>query len=242
MQYGNRYSVHISSYGWCFDYGEFKTLEEANKCFYNKIRDEVEKQNPDHHRRFYVYMLKWSKDLSYHKEIRCWSIEEGYKIDFPKKPKSIFKILKQLYIKHKVEIRRRKEIMSKFNETIIDSDKGGVSVDDEMLNDMKTPKVSVDDLQKELKHNIMRRIMELRTKDMIEEDSILDVLDDNLNPYIDDLCKENKSLLESCEGATMMYNDLCKSKKIIKKLLALHFSPFVTQDEIIKQAQDFINQ
>lgn len=109
MQYGNRYSVHISSYGWCFDWGEFKTLEEANECFYKKIRDEVEEQNPDHQCRFYVYMLEWSKDLSYHKEIRCWSVEEGYKIDFPKKPKSIFKILKQLYIKHKVETRRRKE-------------------------------------------------------------------------------------------------------------------------------------
>lgn len=100
--------------------------------------------------------------------------------------------------------------------------------------------------KQEVKRNIMRKIMELRTKDLIEEDSILDVLDDNLDPYIDDLCKENKSLLESCEGATMMYKDLCESKEIIKKLLALHFSPIVTeddlkkQDEIIKQAQDFI--
>ena len=38
--------------------------------------------------------------------------------------------------------------------------------------------------KKELKRNIMRGIMELRTKDMIEEDSILDILDDNLDPYI----------------------------------------------------------
>ena len=48
--------------------------------------------------------------------------------------------------------------------------------------------------KKEVKRNIMRRIMELRTKDLIEEDSILDVLDDNLDTYIDDLCKENKRL------------------------------------------------
>ena len=27
-----------------------------------------------------------------------------------------------------------------------------------------------------------------------------------------DLQEENRSLLESCEGATMMYKDLCKSK------------------------------
>lgn len=109
MQYGNRYSVHTSSYGWCTEWGEFKTLEEANECFYNKIRDEVEEKNADHQRRFFVYMLEWSKDLNYRKEIRCWSVEEGYTMDFPRKPKSIFKILKQLYIKHKVETRRRKE-------------------------------------------------------------------------------------------------------------------------------------
>lgn len=105
MQYGNRYSIHTSSYGWCTEWGEFKTLEEANECFYNKIRDEVEEKNPNHQCRFFVYMLEWSKDLNYHKEIRCWSVEEGYTIDFPRKPKSIFKILKQLYIKHNVERR-----------------------------------------------------------------------------------------------------------------------------------------
>ena len=41
--------------------------------------------------------------------------------------------------------------------------------------------------RKEVKRNIMRKIMELRTKDLIEEDSILDVLDDNLDPYITEL-------------------------------------------------------
>lgn len=66
--------------------------------------------------------------------------------------------------------------------------------------------------------------------------------------WIEDLEEENKRLLESCEGATMMYKDLCESKEIIKKLLTLHFSPLVTQDdlkkqnEIIKQAQDFIKR
>lgn len=41
--------------------------------------------------------------------------------------------------------------------------------------------------KQEVKHNIMCKIMELRTKDLIEEDSILDVLDDNLDPYITEL-------------------------------------------------------
>lgn len=152
MQYGNRYSVHISSYGWCFDLGEFKTLKEANKCFYKKIRDEVEERNPDHQRRFYVYMLEWSADLEHHTEIRCWSVEEGYKIDFPRKPKSIFKILKQLYIKYKIETRRRN--MIKFAETIDNGAKGGVRVVDEMLDDMKILKEYIDDLQKDCKNKV----------------------------------------------------------------------------------------
>ena len=41
--------------------------------------------------------------------------------------------------------------------------------------------------KQEVERNIMRRIMELRTKNMIEEDCILDVLDDNLDPYITEL-------------------------------------------------------
>ena len=41
--------------------------------------------------------------------------------------------------------------------------------------------------KQEVKRDIMRRIMELRIKDMIEEDCILDVLDDNLDPYITEL-------------------------------------------------------
>lgn len=78
-------------------------------------------------------MLEWSADLEHHTEIRCWSVEKGYKIDFPRKSKTIFKILKQLYIKHKVEERRIKGTMSKFAETIIDSGKGGESVVDYIL-------------------------------------------------------------------------------------------------------------
>ena len=41
--------------------------------------------------------------------------------------------------------------------------------------------------KQEVKRNIMHKIMELRTKDMIEEDCILDVLDDNLDSYITEL-------------------------------------------------------
>lgn len=91
--------------------------------------------------------------------------------------------------------------------------------------------------------NEVREILE--DKDFKNVNRIFNLINAD-EKLIDDFCKENKRLLESCEGATMMYKDLCESKEIIKKLLALYFSPIVTQDDlkkqdkIIKQAQDFI--
>lgn len=41
--------------------------------------------------------------------------------------------------------------------------------------------------KQKLKMNIVHEIMELQNKDLIEEDSILDVLDDCLNPFIDEI-------------------------------------------------------
>lgn len=108
MQIGNRYSVHKSSYYFCTDWGEFKTREEANDCFYKLVREELEERNPDHKHQFHIYMLYWSEDYSHHTMVKEWGMEEGYMIDFPKEPKSKFKILKQLYIKHKVLRRNRK--------------------------------------------------------------------------------------------------------------------------------------
>ena len=73
--------------------------------------------------------------------------------------------------------------------------------------------------RKEVKCNIMRKIMELRTKDLIEEDSILDVLDDNLDPYITELenkikCLEGQSSLH--EG--ILWNDVHKFEEENTKL------------------------
>lgn len=98
--------------------------------------------------------------------------------------------------------------------------------------------------KQEVKHNIMRRIMELRTKDMIEEDCILDVLDDYFDPYINDLCEENKRLLGSCEGATMMYKDLCKAKEIINELVDDYITiGYASVDsKLIDKATDFIKE
>lgn len=77
------------------------------------------------------------------------------------------------------------------------------------------------DLTKEQIENIKNQIAVFNNEIQIQ----------GLCDWIDDLEEENKEL-----------------KEIIKKLLALHFSPIVTQDdlkkqdEIIKQAQDFIKE
>ena len=108
MQKDNIYSVHKNSYGFCIEWGEFKTLEEANECFYKLVREELEERNPNHQHQFHIYMLHWAENHSWYEVIRTWDIEKGYTIDFSRKPKGVFKILKQIWIKHKVLKRRYK--------------------------------------------------------------------------------------------------------------------------------------
>ena len=74
--------------------------------------------------------------------------------------------------------------------------------------------------KQEVKRNIMRKIMELRTKDLIEEDSILDVLDDNLDPYITELEDELDQERESKGCIETDYNTYkSEATKIIQDLL-----------------------
>lgn len=47
--------------------------------------------------------------------------------------------------------------------------------------------------KQKLRIDIVHKIMELQNKDLIEEDSILDVLDDCLNPFIDEMEEETKN-------------------------------------------------
>ena len=54
-----------------------------------------------------------------------------------------------------------------------------------------------------------------------------------------ELKNRNHELLESCEGATMMYKQLTKAKEIIKKLLDFDFLPDI---EIKKQAEQFLGE
>ena len=68
--------------------------------------------------------------------------------------------------------------------------------------------------------------------------------------YITDLEKENaelkeqnRKLLESCEGATMMYKDLCKAKEIIKEMLSILPKENIEGIyEIIEQAEQFLRE
>lgn len=94
--------------------------------------------------------------------------------------------------------------------------------------------------KQEVKRNIMRKIMELRTKGMIEEDCILDVLDDNLDPYIDELEKENRRLLESCKGATMMYKDLQKAKELLTRFVMASVYFNGKETDLVEEAEHFL--
>lgn len=45
-----------------------------------------------------------------------------------------------------------------------------------------------------LKHNFLKSVMDLRNKDLIEQDSLLDVFENVIEPYISELEKENAEL------------------------------------------------
>ena len=58
-----------------------------------------------------------------------------------------------------------------------------------------------------------------------------------------DLQEENRSLLESCEGATMMYKDLCKAKELLKDITSSYGSTDVSEAQLylkIKKADLFL--
>ena len=59
-----------------------------------------------------------------------------------------------------------------------------------------------------------------------------------------ELKDRNQELLESCEGATMMYKDLCKAKEIIKKYLAIGVGGKITQNylDVTKEAEQFLKE
>ena len=92
-----------------------------------------------------------------------------------------------------------------------------------------------------------KRIAELEQK---LEQTEKDLADYQFNyPTIKELEKENaelknrnQELLESCEGATMMYKDLQKAKGVIKKYLSIGVGGKITQNylDVTKEAEQFI--
>ncbi len=59
-----------------------------------------------------------------------------------------------------------------------------------------------------------------------------------------ELKNRNQELLESCEGATMMYKDLQKANEIIKKYLAIGVGGKITQNylDVTKEAEQFLKE
>lgn len=59
-----------------------------------------------------------------------------------------------------------------------------------------------------------------------------------------DLQEENRSLLESCEGSTMMYKDLCKAKELLNEFLDFESScmerGIYISDKIRAEAEQFL--
>lgn len=70
-----------------------------------------------------------------------------------------------------------------------------------------------------------------------------------LQQGFESICKENaeletrnQELLESCEGATMMYKELQRAVEIIKKYLAIGVGGKITQNylDVTKEAEQFL--
>ena len=60
-----------------------------------------------------------------------------------------------------------------------------------------------------------------------------------------ELKAQNRKLLESCAGATMIYKDLCKAKEIIKKFLLWEndwHNKTESKYELLKQAEQFLEE
>ena len=72
-------------------------------------------------------------------------------------------------------------------------------------------------------------------KELLIENKILEKENEELK-------NRNQELLESCEGATMMYKDLQKANDIIKKFLAIGVGGKITQNylDVTKEAEQFL--
>lgn len=59
-----------------------------------------------------------------------------------------------------------------------------------------------------------------------------------------ELKERNRELLESCEGATMMYKDLCKTKELLKdvyKIAKRDWNDPKWHDQVLQKVEQFLN-
>lgn len=85
------------------------------------------------------------------------------------------------------------------------------------------------------------------TKDEMKDRISMALKDPVLQQGFECICKENAKLkerngelLESCEGATMMYKDLCKAKEIIRDLLSCLYSVEYDRVSDLEEAEQFL--
>lgn len=87
-----------------------------------------------------------------------------------------------------------------------------------------------------------RQLESMKLENMATTD-LIDMLRER-DKRIEKLEEQNRKLLESCEGATMMYEDLCKAKEIILKLstcLEGH-SNNNFEYELLQEAEQFLKE
>ena len=75
-----------------------------------------------------------------------------------------------------------------------------------------------------------------------EMDYYAEILAEFATEATKELQEENKRLLESCEGATMLYKDLTEAKEIIRDLLSDIPNRMWYTDKIIQKAEAFLKE
>lgn len=110
----------------------------------------------------------------------------------------------------------------------------------EKLNKNQEESLRITLLEEERKAN---RIKDLEKENAEIKAKYLQATDEGTSwAHLKNLEDENKRLLQSCEGATMMYKDLCKAREIIRSLLTYCRNYPQQALEKIQQAEQFLRE
>lgn len=110
----------------------------------------------------------------------------------------------------------------------------------EKLNKNQEESLRITLLEEERKAN---RIKELEVENAELRTKYLQATDEGTSwAHLKNLEDENKRLLQSCEGAAMMYKDLCKAREIIRSLLTYCRNYPQQALEKIQQAEQFLRE